>query len=210
MKWLFAPPDLDDLIRLLRAWRFWILAALVGAAVGAAVYFLAPPAYRTRATVHVDFHLEQAWPQETDRQQFYYLERETRKLEEIAWSDAVMQAVSADSGIPVRQLRDDKLQLSQPGQGGWHFYADDRKAEVSSKLASAWAQAFTTAAAQAVSSSTGPDRFIEVTPVQVEHLSPKRSISLGAYLLAGTILAWLLGAFVFLFFDFGANGKAKE
>ncbi len=210
MKLLFTPPSIDDLMRLLRAWRFWILAAVVGAVIGAAVFFLAPPSYRTRATVHVDFHLEQAWPQETDRQQFYYLERETRKLEEIAWSDAVMQKVSAESGIPVKQLRAGKLQLSQPEQGGWHFYADDRKAEVSSKLASAWAQAFTTAVTQAVSSSADLDRFIEATPTQVENLSSKRSISLSAYLLAGMIAAWLLGAFVFLFFDFGANRKAKE
>ncbi len=59
----------------------------------ASLYLLMPPPYRARATVNVDFNLEQAWPQETDRQQFYYLERETRKLEEIAWSDAVMQSV---------------------------------------------------------------------------------------------------------------------
>ena len=210
MKLFFAPPSLDDLIRLLRAWRFWILAAIVGAAISMAFYFLIPPTYRTRATVHVDFHLEQAWPQETDRQQFYYLERETRMLEEIAWSDSVMQGLSTEFGIPVKQLRNGKLQLSQPEQGGWHFYADDRKAAVSSKLASAWAQAFTTAATQAVSSSTGPDHFIEATPTQVDNLSAKRSISLSVYLLAGTIIAWFLGAFVFLFFDFGAHKKAKE
>ena len=50
----------------------------------------APPPYHAQATVLVDFNLEQAWPKETDRQQFYYLERETRKLEEVAWSDLVM------------------------------------------------------------------------------------------------------------------------
>ena len=66
-------------------WVRW-LAALIGAA----IYYLALPPYRARASVNVDFHLEQAWPQDTDREQFYYLERETRKLEEIAWSDAVL------------------------------------------------------------------------------------------------------------------------
>ena len=91
-------PSLDDLIRLLKAWRFWVLGALVGALLGAAIFYLAPPPYRARATVNVDFNLEEAWPEETDRQQFYYLERETRKLEEIAWSDDVIQVVADANG----------------------------------------------------------------------------------------------------------------
>src|SRR3990172_6142052 len=105
MTWLFSPPSLDDLTRLLRAWRFWMLGALVGALLAAAIYFIAPPPYRARATVNVDFNLEQAWPQETDRRQFYYLEREARKLEEVAWSDAVMQSVAdADGRVTVDEL----------------------------------------------------------------------------------------------------------
>ena len=107
MNLLFSPPSLDDLIRLLKAWRFWVLGALAGALLGTALFYLAPPPYRARATVNVDFNLEEAWPEETDRQQFYYLERETRKLEEIAWSDAVMQEVSQASGVGVSALRGD-------------------------------------------------------------------------------------------------------
>ncbi len=93
MNYILTPPSLDDLTRLLRAWRFWVLGAIFGALIGAAVYYVAPPPYRARATVNVDFNLEQAWPQDTDRQQFYYLERETRKLEEIALSDEIMKSV---------------------------------------------------------------------------------------------------------------------
>ena len=52
------------------------LSGLIGAALGAALYAVAPPPYKARATVNVDFHMEQAWPQNTDREQFYYLERE--------------------------------------------------------------------------------------------------------------------------------------
>src|SRR6266536_1674966 len=106
---LFSPASLDDLIRLLKAWKFWVLGAIVGALLGAALYYLVPPTYRARATVNVDFNLEQAWPQDTDRQQFYYLERETRKLEEIARSDDVMKALSAESQICVQKLRDGRL-----------------------------------------------------------------------------------------------------
>ena len=60
---------------------------------------------RARATVNVDFNLEEAWPEEIDRQQFYYLERETRKLEEIAWSDDVLQVVTDANGLDVAVLR---------------------------------------------------------------------------------------------------------
>src|ERR1044071_3819932 len=117
---LFSPPSLDDLIRLLKAWRFWVLGAIVGALIGAALYYLVPPTYRARATVNVDFNLEQAWPQDTDRQQFYYLERETRKLVDIAWSDTVLQQiVKTDPNSTIRELRDKKLSLSQPEDGGW-------------------------------------------------------------------------------------------
>src|SRR4030095_9328344 len=100
MKLLFSSPSMDDVIRLLKAWRFWSLGALVGGLMGMAVFYVAPPPYRAHAVVLVDFNLEQAWPQETDRQQFYYLERETRKLEQIAWSDEVMNALSPGLYIP--------------------------------------------------------------------------------------------------------------
>ena len=31
MHWLFSPPTIDDIIRLLKAWRFWSVVALIGA-----------------------------------------------------------------------------------------------------------------------------------------------------------------------------------
>jgi uncharacterized protein involved in exopolysaccharide biosynthesis len=55
---LFAPPSVDDLMRLLQAWRFWVLSGLVGALLGGAVYFVSPPDFRARATVVVDFNME--------------------------------------------------------------------------------------------------------------------------------------------------------
>src|SRR5512139_2169536 len=147
MSSLFSPPSPDDLIRLLKAWKFWVLGAMVGALIGAAVYFIFPPDYRARATVNVDFNLEQAWPQETDRQQFYYLEREVRKLEEIAWSDEVMRRViSAGDGLSIQALRDGRLELGQPAEGGWHFYARDEDPARAELLSAFWARSFVEAA----------------------------------------------------------------
>jgi hypothetical protein len=208
MNLLFSPPSLDDLIRLLKAWRFWVLAAFLGSLLGAAIYGIAPPPYQARATVLVDFNLEEAWPLETDRQQFYYLEREARKLEEIAWSDAVLEKV-AGGRLAISMLRDGKLQLSQPAEGGWHFYADDSDARHAQTLASAWAQAFTETARENIEGSQGLNSFIEVTLTQSADLPVARSLPLGAYLLAGVLGAWFLSAFCILFFDFGRSRASK-
>jgi capsular polysaccharide biosynthesis protein len=187
------------MIRLLKAWKFWVLGAIVGALLGALVYYLVPPTYRARATVSVDFNLEQAWPHDTDRQQFYYLERETRKLEDIAWSDDVMQVVSAASQIPVQKLRDGKLQLSQPAEAGWHFYADDKKPERARELAGTWAKAFAEKVQETVSNSQGLNSFIQVTATQTDKLPVKRSTSLSTYLFSGAILFLALSSLVILF-----------
>ena len=197
---LFSPPSSDDLIRLLKAWKYWVLGAIVGALIGAAVYYIFPPDYRARATVNVDFNLEQAWPQETDRQQFYYLERETRKLEEIARSDAVLDRVSSSQQVPVEELRGGKLQLSQPAEAGWHFYADDPSPVRAQDLAAKWAMAFTEKVQENVANSQGLNRFIQVDATQVKALPVARSVSLSVYLLSGAIAFLALSALGVLFF----------
>jgi len=196
---LFSPPSADDLIRLLKAWKFWVLGALVGALIGAAAYYVFPPNYRARATVNVDFNLEEAWPKETDRQQFYYLERETRKLEEIAWSDDVLGALSSSENIPVEELRG-KLKLSQPAEAGWHFYADDRASKRAQELASAWAVLFTQKVKENVAASQGLNSFIRVAATQKQDLAVARSVSLSVYLLAGAVAFLALSALSVLFF----------
>lgn len=199
MNWLFSPPSLDDLICLLKAWRFWVLGAFVGALLGAATFYIAPPPYRARATVNVDFNLEQAWPEETDRQQFYYLEREARKLEEIAWSDTVMQVVADASELNVSTLREDVLSLSQPAEAGWRFYADARDRGQAERIASTWALAFTEQAQADMAAQVGLNEFVRVNAAQVENLPVRRSISLGAYLLSGAVGFLALGALLVLF-----------
>src|SRR5271157_1203965 len=203
MNFLFASPTSDDFIHLLKAWKFWLLGAVIGALIGAAIYYLALPPYRARASVNVDFHLEQAWPQDTDREQFYYLERETRKLEEIAWSDAVLNSVASQvNGVTVDQMRSGKLQLSQPGVGGWHFFADDNDPKIADALASAWAQAFADQVHTEViaSSTSGLEPYITVDADQTQNIPTKRLFSVSTYLFVGAVVLLALSALVILFF----------
>jgi hypothetical protein len=200
MNWLFSPPSIEDLACLLKAWRFWVLGTVIGALLGAALFYVAPPPYRARATVNVDFNLEEAWPEETDRQQFYYLERETRKLEEIAWSDEVMRVVANASGVDISTLRDEVLSLSQPAEAGWHFYADDRDPGQAESIASTWALAFTEQAQADLAAQVGLNSFVRVDAAQVEDLPVHRKISLGTYLLSSSFGFLALSVLAILFF----------
>ena len=197
---LLSPPSLDDLIRLLKAWRFWSLGALIGALIGAAIFYVSPPPYRAQATVLVDFNLEEAWPQEADRQQFFYLEREVRKLEEIASSDDVLQMLSSGLIVPVEELRAGKLKLSQPAEAGWHFYAEDVNPERAQDIATAWALIFVEKVKENVANSDGLNSFIQVDATQTENLPVERSVSLGVYLFAGaTGFLFLISLFILFF-----------
>lgn len=202
MHWLFSPPSIDDLIRLLKAWRFWSVGALIGSLLGAGLYYIAPPPYRAHAVVLVDFNLEQAWPEETDRQQFYYMERETRKLKEIARSDLVMGLVVEMVGdITTEQLRNGTLSLSQPAEGGWNFYADDKDPKRAAALASAWAQVFVEQVRLRMGLLEGPNEYIEVTRTRAAQLPTDRSLSLSTYLFVGAILFLAISSFLVLFFS---------
>ena len=210
MTWLFSPPSLDDLIRLLKAWRFWLLGSFIGALIGAAVFYIAPPPYRARATVNVDFNLEEAWPQEADRQQFFYLEREARKLEEIASSDDVLQMLSSGLIIPVEELRAGKLKLSQPAEAGWHFYAEDANPERAQEIAAAWALIFVEKVKESVANSAGLNSFIQVHATQTENLPVERNVSLSSYLFAGAISFLFLSSLFVLFFSITPTLSQKE
>jgi len=198
MNYLLTPPSLNDLIRLLKAWRFWMLGAILGALLGAAVYYIAPPPFRAKATVNVDFNLEEALPTDTDRQHFYYLERESRKMEEIAWSDELMDSLSSEFGFSAEELRGGKLQLSQPAEAGWHFYAEDKDAKTADLLASAWAEAFI-AKVQADIESGNINEFVKLEATQAKNLPKERSIPLSGYLLAGAVGFLIVAVFAVLF-----------
>jgi hypothetical protein len=185
-KRLFASPSADDLITLLQAWRFWLLSGLVGALLGGLFYAVFPPDYRARATVVVDFNMEEAWPVDSDRELFYYLEREARKLEEVAKSDAVLEEVANKTGnVTVDELRAGVLELSEPADGGWHFYANDPSPERAEELASAWAQAFTEKTQQGIENAIALDlarKALEANPTDetlLARVSRLESNSLG-------------------------------
>jgi uncharacterized protein involved in exopolysaccharide biosynthesis len=232
--WLLAPASVDDLIRLLRAWRFWLLGALAGGLLGAAFYTVFPPEYRARATVVVDFNLEQARPDSPDTELFYYLDRESRKVLEVAWADATLEQVAGQTGISVIELRSGKLQLSQPQDGGWHFYANDSQPDVADALASVWVEIFTLRVREGVQTelalkaarvaleknpndanlqaavndlaakSLGITPEVQISPAQVKHLPVARKTGLGTYVLAGAGLLLALSALLVLF---SGNGK---
>jgi capsular polysaccharide biosynthesis protein len=202
MKLIFSPPAINDLIHLLKAWRFWSVGALIGGLIGAGFFYIAPPPYRAHAVVLVDFNLEQAWPQETDRQQFYYLERETRKLEEIAYSDLVLEAVAqANQNITTQELRNGKLLLSQPAEGGWNFYVDDENPERAATLATAWANKFAEQVHFQAASAQGLNSFIEATVTRMASLPAERSLSISLYVFVGAVLFLMFGSILVLFFN---------
>jgi len=198
-KWLLKPPSLEEFLRLLTAWRVWAAGAVVGAAVAALVYVIAPPQYRAQATVLVDQHVEQVIPVERSELLIYtYLQRETDKLVELAWSDQVLSQLSNQTGIPVASLRDGRLYLSQPGEGGWHFLATALEPVTASTIASVWAKSFVEAVQ---AKPAGISTLLEVNLTQGQDLPVKRAASLGVYVFSGALLGAALLAFGLLFFD---------
>jgi hypothetical protein len=147
-----SKPVNDPFADLFGNWRMWLIGALVGALLAWGVFLAAPPDYRARATVVVDHNLEEAWQYYPDRALFQFLQRETERLEQLAWSDAVIQEVASEE-ITVGELRGDVLQLAHPSDGGWHLYADHRDPAIAQDLASAWAVVFVNAARAAISAS---------------------------------------------------------
>ena len=198
-KLILRAPAYDDLLRVLAAWRVWIGGAVVGAAIASIVYLMAPPPYRAQATVLVDQNVEQVIPQEqTDLRKYTYLQRETDKLYLIAWSDQTLARVTAQTGLTVTTLRDVRLHLNQPGDGGWHFLADAPDRGTASALASAWAGAFV---ADIQSKPAGISPLIEVNYTQQQDLPITRAVSMGDYIFSGALLGITLLVIALLFFD---------
>jgi hypothetical protein len=108
-----------------------------------------------------------------------------------------------DDGLSIRALREGRLELGQPAEGGWHFYASDEDPARAQLLVSAWARSFAETAQANISSQQGLSSFVKLEVTQSGDLPVKRSVPLGTYLLAGTLGAWLISALAVLFFDPG-------
>jgi hypothetical protein len=153
-KRILSAPTSENFTDALSAWRLLLVAALIGGLIGAAIYQLWVPPFRAMSKVVVDQNLEQALPEAPDREVFYFLERETQKLEELAWSDTVLEQVTIQvEGIKLSDLRGGLLQLSQPGDGGWRFYGVNSSPEKAKQLAKSWANIFTEEVQKAVNSA---------------------------------------------------------
>ncbi|MEW6093991.1 MAG: hypothetical protein AB1531_08515 [Chloroflexota bacterium] len=205
MKHIFLkPPRNDDIIHLLGAWRVWLAGSLIGGVLGLLAYIIFPPDYRAQATVLVDFNVEDVIPQEeSDRNRFYYLQQESDKLIEIAWSDSVLMSVSAQTGVSLVELRSGTLQLSQPGDGGWDFLADSRDSQAATTLATAWAYSFYQALQ---SGQVGIATTTESALLVTEDILAERSVPLGTYIFCGSLIGIAGLALVVLFYN--RNGKA--
>ncbi len=201
MNQLLKPASVDDLLILLRAWRLWLAGAVLGGLLGIGAFAVFPPPFRAQASVLVDFNIEQSWPWPStpDREVFYFLDREARKLKELAWSDAVLNQVAEENKISVSDLRNGGLILSQPADGAWHFYADSAQALAAEQIASSWAKAFTEQAQMVLAEQHDFEAHIQVTPTQIQNLPVNRAVSQGTYALAGAGLGMILMAFWVLF-----------
>lgn len=196
---IFRPPAWDEILTLLMAWRFWLLGAALGAVLGAFFHLLLPPVYRAEAIVLIDQNVEKVVPKaQSDLRKYTYLQRETDKLIVIAWSDAVLERVSQETGVPVPELRRGKLILSQPSDAGWRFLGQDRDPLLAERMAAAWATAFyETLLARPV----GVSEWLEASLAQVEHLPVYRVPSPAAFLLVGSLLGTGLTGLFLLFFQ---------
>ncbi len=133
----------EEVFKVLLSWRLYLAGAIVGALLGFVLYSVFPPDYRAKATVVVDHNTEEAWVYFPDRQLFHYLERETQKLEAVAWSDNTLQLTAQKlENITVEMLREGLLVLSYPEDGPWHFYGLHRDPETAQEIARAWAESF--------------------------------------------------------------------
>jgi len=173
--WLTQTDDPGDWSRWLAAWRLWLAAALVGALLAVALYRLVPPPYRARAQVVVDHDLEAARPVGTDRHLFYYLSRENKKLEALAWADDVLQAPAAALAVsPADLRRGSYLTLRQEKDGLWHFWATADQPSRARTAAAAWARAFTEAAQQAAAAAREAELLAEQQRALAETLAQTR------------------------------------
>lgn len=151
----FSPPDFYRVI--LERWPRLILWAILGGLLLWAYGQAAPRRFRSSASVNVDQNAEAVVPIGDESGMASYLNRETLRLETLAFSDEVWQDVAralAQEGF-LRRTEDldrimNDVRLPHPMDGEWRFtaYADDPA--LAARAAQLWAEAFVRHADQAV------------------------------------------------------------
>lgn len=133
----------DQILRVLQSWRLWVFGAVIGALLGGGVYALFPPPFRAQGSVVVDYNIEDFWSTKLNVQYAFFYQRETKKLEAIAYSDETLELVTDQiAGVSIQDLRAGKLILSYPYEGVWHFWADDVDPQQAELIVKAWVEAF--------------------------------------------------------------------
>ncbi len=152
----------DQFIRVLQSWRLWVVGAVIGGLLGWGVYALFPPPYRAQASVVIDYNIEDLWISRLNVQFAFFYLRETRKLEELAFSDETLAMVVEQlDGVTVQELRAGKLMLGYPYDGVWHFWVDDADSDRAEQIAKVWVEAFLKRARELVTVSAEMDALRE-------------------------------------------------
>ncbi len=154
-KSLFEIPKFSTLSRILLSWKLLCIGFLAGGLIGAVICKLLPPIYRASSVVVINQNLEKLFPDSPDREIFYFLERETNRLEELAFSDIVLQQVADENpGYTIANLRSKNLVLAQPSDGGWKMYGYADQPAQAKSLAVTWAKVFSTEVQRGVTIAT--------------------------------------------------------
>jgi hypothetical protein len=93
------------------------------------------------------------------------------------------------------------LFLSQPAEGGWHFYAEDEDPDRAAALASTWSQVFVEQVRLRTGLLEGPNEYIEATRTQEAQIPRERSLSMSTYLFVGAIVFLAAASLLVLFFN---------
>jgi hypothetical protein len=95
---------------------------------------------------------------------------------------------------------DRKLRLSQPADGGWHFYVTDKDPNRAATIATHWAYEFANAVQLQNLTPDGLNPLIAVAVTQTAQAPAGRSSPLSTYLSIGALSFLAVSAFLALFF----------
>lgn len=139
----------DSILQIIPRWYWLVAFGLGGALIGWLAAGLMPGHLRATTRVMVDHNIEIALAERGLEDVHRYLNQETLKLEELAYSDQVWDQVERDlvgsswnGAIPPREELQDQVLLPHPEDGVWSFVADGQDRERALALSESWASSF--------------------------------------------------------------------